>query len=100
MTYFDDCKKENGTINHNGVEHALMSNAQFDSRGTEGYVAFFATGFSKEQLAKAGNDDIDPMFDEYAEIEWDCSEWLKSGDDDQSNACDWSNPKSVDIINQ
>lgn len=104
QTIFDKCKKEHGSVTFDGVEYAIHDDAQIDNVGTG--VAFFANGFSRQQLADyaneygCGQEDIDLLFATHIKIRWNCDEWYASDDnDDQGAACDWACPESYKIIN-
>jgi len=95
--YFDTCKKENGSVNYNGVEYALLSQAAIDS-DNEGNAAYFAAGFSRQQLADYHADydgDFDPLFAKHARVMWSIVDGFDG--DDESNACDWENPTDVEL---
>ena len=77
--------KQYGTVTYEGVEYALCQQAYCDNYGTDNQVRYHATAI-----------DIDGNQYKvtWETIEFDCGELPE----DESDACDWDNPISVDLI--
>ena len=96
MNYFDECKKENGSVVYDDVEYALLEQPEITNyENTVSGVCFQAHGFSVEQLKRACGYSICEGFDDCALIRFNCDKWWKGDRDDASEACDWDSPMSV-----
>jgi hypothetical protein len=91
-TYFALCKKENGSVVFNGVEHAAIQQPYVSDDGE----TYQALAVSLSMLNKAGDKpgEHDPSIDETSTIYW---EITCHNSDDESNACDWSESLRVEL---
>lgn len=100
---FEQAKKENGSINTNGIEIALCQSAVAENHGVG--VRYFAQGVDLEGNIYQVAWDTTQAWDD-ADLR--AQESLKSGEEldaadaallsDASNACEWDKPVSITLI--
>ena len=82
---YETAATQNGTATFDGVVYALCQQAYIDNYGTDGGVRYYATA-------------IDADGNKY-KVTWETIEYDDGHvSDDESDACDWDNPISVDLI--
>ncbi len=116
---FEQLKKEFGTVSHNGIELAISQVAYCDNYGTDGEVRYYASAEDQEGNEYQVAWDTTAKWDEAGELynlELKQEQRPESFDDedqermdelmadgvhsylieDESNACDWDNPVSIE----
>ena len=94
MNTFEKLKKENGSVIYDGVEYALYQNA-YPTTTDDGEPCYKSMALTEEMIKENGDDELNT----HAIVQWEVyPERLEEDDTDESNACDWDNPVSVNWV--
>ena len=94
MNTFEKLKKENGAVVYDGIEYALYDNA-YATNNSDGELCYESLALTEEMIEENGDDELNT----HAIVQWEVyPEWLEEDDTDESNACDWDNPVSVNRV--